>query len=411
MASPIHVDLVKKGTKSINDWRENNPNLILDLSGAKLEHINISHANLAPVCLSKAKIKLSNLIKVDMKKCNLANINILSSILLGANLFEANLSNSKIYSSFCDSLNLSKANISKSDFSFSYFTHSNFNGANLSEIQCFESGFSAADFANSNLNGSNMSYCLFKFSNLSKTNLSHASFIGSSFLENDFSTTNLTDAEIGKTVFQSCNLSGCKGLGSVKHNGPSSIDFQTIKKSVVSLNNSLEPDFKNFLFSAGFPMELIQQLPTIFEEVKYYSAFVSYGEPNKKFAEKLRKDLEDKGVTCWLYSLDGTVGKRTWEEIIQKRREADKMIILCSADSLVRDGVLKEIEEQLDEDPEKIIPISLDDLWKHKGFMVKRGERDLKPFLMERNYSDFSTKYKYKNSMSKLFKGLKKSKK
>lgn len=96
---------------------------------------------------------------------------------------------------------------------------------------------------------------------------------------------------------------------------------------------------------------------------------------------------------------------------MQKRREAEKMIVLCSAKALVRDGVLKEIEEQIDEDPDKMVPISLDDLWKENGFSVKRGKRDLKPFLLERNYADFSDESAYNNSLRRLLGGLKRTEK
>lgn len=43
------------------------------------------------------------------------------------------------------------------------------------------------------------------------------------------------------------------------------------------------------------------------------------------------------------------------------------MIIICSMRALIRDGVRKEIEEQIDDNP-KIIPISLDNDWKYEGF-------------------------------------------
>ena len=91
---------------------------------------------------------------------------------------------------------------------------------------------------------------------------------------------------------------------------------------------------------------------------------------------------------------------------MEKRREAEKMIVLCSAKALIRDGVLKEIEEQIDEDPDKIVPISLDDTWKESGFPVKRGQRDLKPFLVERNYADFGDKSKYEDALDRLLNGI-----
>jgi hypothetical protein len=138
----------------------------------------------------------------------------------------------------------------------------------------------------------------------------------------------------------------------------------------------------------------------------YYTAFVGYGQPDRGFAEKLVEDLKEKGVSCWLYSLDYTPGERTWREIAVKRRESEKMIVLCSSKSLVRDGLLKEVEEQIDEDPNKIIPISIDNLWKEKGFLVMRAERDLKPFLMDRNYADFSNELYYKDALARLIKAL-----
>lgn len=141
-------------------------------------------------------------------------------------------------------------------------------------------------------------------------------------------------------------------------------------------------------------------------KIRYNTVFICYGQPDLTFATKLKKDLEKKGVSCWLYSLDYTPGDRTWKEIGQRRREAEKMVVLCSSKYLVRDGVRREIEEQIDEDPEKIIPISCDDLWKERGFQVMREDRDLKPFPIERNYADFGEKAKYEESLNRLLKGL-----
>jgi len=84
--------------------------------------------------------------------------------------------------------------------------------------------------------------------------------------------------------------------------------------------------------------------------------------------------------------------------------------VLCSSKALIREGLLKEIEEQIDEAPDKLIPISLDDLWKETGFRVMRGARDLKPFLIERNYADFA-KPPYKKALAKLLEVLERPKK
>jgi hypothetical protein len=179
-----------------------------------------------------------------------------------------------------------------------------------------------------------------------------------------------------------------------------------MKESFEISRNRFTPEMEIFFLNAGLPKKFLSELPKILAEDPYYPCFICYGEPDRAFAEKLVTDLRSRGVACWLYPMDYTPGVRTWREIAYERRRADKMIVLCSAKSLIRDNVLKEIEEQVDEDPDKMIPISLDDLWKEEGFIVKRGHRDLKPFLLERNYVDFCDLARYEDSLDKLLKGL-----
>ena len=58
------------------------------------------------------------------------------------------------------------------------------------------------------------------------------------------------------------------------------------------------------------------------------------------------------------------------------------MVVVCSIDALMRDGVKKEIDKQIDENPDKLVPVSLDNRWTHPGFKVQWGSRDLKTFLL-----------------------------
>ena len=60
----------------------------------------------------------------------------------------------------------------------------------------------------------------------------------------------------------------------------------------------------------------------------------------------------------------------------------------------------------MDDDPDKIIPVSLDDLWRADGFEIRRDGRDLKPFLLERNYVDFSREADYAAAFERLLKAL-----
>ncbi len=142
---------------------------------------------------------------------------------------------------------------------------------------------------------------------------------------------------------------------------------------------------------------------------RYFSCFISYGQPDLELAKRLVADLMEKGVPCWFYDKNAMPGARTQQEIVQNRREAEKVITLCSVRSLIREGVLSEIDDQIREDPDKLIPISLDDVWQHRGFRVMWNSRDLKPLLQERNYADFSDESAYQTSFAKLLAALERS--
>ena len=70
------------------------------------------------------------------------------------------------------------------------------------------------------------------------------------------------------------------------------------------------------------------------------------------------------------------------------------------------DNFKNEVEDQIDEDRDKIVPVSLDDLWTRLAFPAIRGKNDLNPFLLERNYADFSDPSVYEAALRKLLKGL-----
>jgi len=447
MANPKHVELVMRGSKYINEYRKKHPYETLDLSGANLRNANLREANLSNSNLEKADLSLANLVDVNLQKANLKNASLLGAYLIGANLSEANFIEAKLGAANLDSANISNATFYKADLTrthlrgatiynadFSKATligaclwsaqlsgsifkeanlassilfNANLSKADFSKASFFEANLSGADLSQTNFSNADLSFAEIKFVKLMETNFSGANLFGAKLEYLDFSKMKIDNAIMGETILADCILPNHIGLETIKHEGSSSIDFLTLLNSFMRAGGNFPPDVELFLLNAGIPKHLLDIFPQIVAKMEYCYCFVCYGTPNKKFAEKLVNDLRKLGVPCWLYSMDYTPGKWTWREITQKRREADKMIVICSAKSLIRDGVLKEIEEQIDENPEKIIPISLDDIWKQEGFQVKRGGRDLKPFLLEKNYVDFSDKSKYQDSLRKLLKALK----
>ena len=131
------------------------------------------------------------------------------------------------------------------------------------------------------------------------------------------------------------------------------------------------------------------------------SCFISYGQPDAKIARRLYDALRNMGIEVWLYEMNSTVGKRIWKEIKEQMRSSGRLLVICSAESLKRDGVLKEIETQVDDEPDKIIPISLDDMWRKPAFRIRRGKFDLKQYLVERTFVDLG-KLSFRDAVKRL---------
>lgn len=356
MANPEHVKLVRQGAAAIAEWRRQNPKVSLNLRKASLRRADLRRANLRRAVLTGA----------DLDRANLAGADLRGAVLVRANLAGAGLSGARLRRA-----NLARANLAGADLTGAVLSRTDLTGASLA--------------------GANLTGAVLTGANLTGANLAGADVRG---------------AGLAFTSLGNCDLSQATGLSAVNHEGPSSIGVDTLILSFRGAGNCLTRDLKIFFVDAGVPKELLARLPEIVGAVEYCSCFISYGQPDLDFAKRLRDDLAARGVSCWLYDLDATPGERTWGEIGRERRQADKTVVICSAKALIRDGVLKEIEEQIDEEPDKMVPISRDDIWIQPGFPVVRGSRQLKPFVEERNYADFSDESRYDDSLQRLLTAL-----
>ena len=298
-------------------------------------------------------------------------------------------------------LDLSEADFREADLALVDLSEADLTRANLTNVNLSLSDLSDANLTAANLSGSNIRFVLLLDADLSKANFQFACFFHSYLVG-----ATLTEAILNGTSVCGCGLSQCAGLDTVQHDGSSSIGVDTLIASFRGAGNRLTPQLMAFFRGAGVPSELLNALPSIVREIRYYSCFISYGEPDRGFAERLRNDLIAHGVSCWLYAKDHTPGQPSRTEIMQARRQAEKMIIVCSLKGLLQDNFKNEIEDQADEAPDKILPVCLDKDSRHDGFQIKRGGRDLKPFLMEPNYVDFSDPSKYEQSLEGLLTGL-----
>jgi len=351
MANPEHVALVRKGPEAIAKWRQAHPMERLDLSGADLSGADLSRAsfwgaNLSGANLSKANSWEANLSGANLSKANLSEANLMGANLSGADLSEANLSGADL------------------------------RGANLS-----------GDFSSSDDFGGPEPVVFYR---TGQTNLSGA---------------NLSGAMFGLTPLGDLDLSGVKGLADVRHVLRSSVGVDTLIASFRGAGGKLTPELTAFFRGAGVSEELLKEVPRIVAEVKYYSCFISYGQHDLEFAKKLTEDLRAKGVSCWLWETDKKVGEDTQHEIEEELERHEKVVVVCSIYSLLGNGIRREIDRQLAKDATKLVPVSLENEWKHDNYEVRCLGRDLKPFLLQKNYADFGNK-SYDEALAELLKGL-----
>ena len=118
MANKEHLEIIKQGVASWNEWRKNNPKLRPDLSDTILSGYNLSGADLSDAALYWSWLT----------ETNLSNANLSGADLMGASLFSTDLSN---------------ANLSSANLDSAIMVRTNFENANLTGCRIY--GISAWD--------------------------------------------------------------------------------------------------------------------------------------------------------------------------------------------------------------------------------------------------------------------------
>ena len=279
----------------------------------------------------------------------------------------------------------------------------------LAGADFFTAELSGVFLSRANLSGASLDWADLDEANLYEADLSGANLYSADLVGADLAGANLSEAKFNRTSVAMCDLSRCVGLQTVVHEAPSSISVDTLIESFRGAGNKLTPQLETFLRGAGVPRELLEALPGIVSEIKYRSCFVSYGEPDRGFAEKLAKDLKVREISCWLFSLDAKPGAGLVKEIEENIRRAEKMIVVCSKASLVSPGALKELKSQIRKDVDSIVPVSLDNVWAGDDFPVEWEGQNLRPFLTRQIYADFSGSVSYEEALERLLTGLRRA--
>jgi hypothetical protein len=143
MANKEHLDILKQGVETWNQWRREHSVITPDFSEADLSGANLNKANFLGAFLYRTNLSGANLYRAD-----LSGANIYRADLSGANLVGADLSHATFFS-----VNLHHSNLTFANLTFATLNEVDLGRANLIEAKldgailtkCFVYGVSAWD--------------------------------------------------------------------------------------------------------------------------------------------------------------------------------------------------------------------------------------------------------------------------
>lgn len=148
--------------------------------------------------------------------------------------------------------------------------------------------------------------------------------------------------------------------------------------------------------------------PTMTADASYLSVFLSYGGPDEDIARRFYHSLREAGVDVFFFPEHATPGERLHRSMSDGVNAYDRVLLLCSASSLSRSGVLNELEQVLAREAteggaELLIPIALDD-YVFTGWSPERS--DLARQVRDRVAVDFRSSLSNKSAFSRQFERL-----
>lgn len=102
MANQEHLDILKQGTETWNQWRKEHADIEVDLNGADLNGADLSRAHLEGIYLNGANLSSTHLNGADLSHADLSNADLNGAklnraLLVETNLTEATLTQCSIY--------------------------------------------------------------------------------------------------------------------------------------------------------------------------------------------------------------------------------------------------------------------------------------------------------------------------
>ena len=365
MANKEHLQTLKQGVNTWNDWRQENPHLTPDISKSYLAEMNLEGANLSGADLSFTNLSRANLRESDLRGANLQRVMLFEGDLSGADLTGANLQDSRLLrvnyagTKFQKSTQLGNANLrdalmTDSDLSATVLCGSDLRRADLSNSNLEFANLSHADLSEARLWHANL-----RRAYLNDAKLKGARFLFSDLSEAHFHNTDFTEAEMGHVKFIGVDLRTAKALETVRHYYASIIDVSTLYYSRGKIS-------KKFLAGCGLPDNLITYLPSLVggrEAIQFYSCFISYTHKDEDFAKRLYSRMREENLRVWFAPEHIRAGEKLYEQIDHAIQLHDRLLVIVSENSMRSEWVMTEIRRAMkterNEGRRKLFPIRL----------------------------------------------------
>ncbi len=231
--------------------------------------------------------------------------------------------------------------------------------ASLSGINLRSADLVGMNLSNAGLSGADLGGASLIEANLSEANLTEANLAGANLSAANLTRADLSRAKLRFTTFSHVDLRTVKGLATLNHRGPSSIDLQSVQLPQDS-------SALYFLRDCGVPDEWIDFYRVQkMHPIQYHSCFICYSNKDEALARNLYADLQASGVRCWFAPEDMKIGDKIRSRIDEAIFLQDKLLVLLSEHSVSSDWVEIEVEAALErertEHREILFPIRLDE--------------------------------------------------
>ena len=401
MANSEHLEILKQGVEIWNAWREKNPDVRADLSGADLRRSDFIDANLGEVDLREVRLFGADLREANLRRADLRGAHLSGSDLSGSHLSDADLSGADLVGADLEGADLERADLRRADLRESNLKGSDLEGADLRQADLRRADLREVHLSEANLHQAHLEAAELDGSELREADLSEAYLSGTDFSWTDLREANLSGARLVDTHFGNANLTGAKGLEACRFLGPSNIDPRTLAKS--------GPLPLAFLRGCGLPDALIDAIPALLDASTHSrSCFIRYSSDNDNFAEKLYDDLQSEGVRCWLVPEDENDGDAFLVPSDRAVRLQDRLLLIFSEQSMnslwMQEQVEAAFEREEDEDRRILLVIRLDGaaMDSEVGWVADiRRQRDIADF------SQWNDRDAYKAAFERLLNDLK----